>query len=314
MFSKEIEDQLLRMSRQIVLKAMDQIRSTMRGSNRLALKEAVTNENVEKDILNQTKGIDKEAEDLIINGIQKKFKKIPQIKIYTIFSEEQGIKTFPQGANEEDADIAIFIDPIDGTEFIETLQGGWCLLGIYDCKANETLVTVAGDIFLNRLYWASKNTVAECLDFTTHSWFKLDGGPDPKTTVAGARINCLTTKVDRYLAIAKQEKLLVELKKDDGRINLSWGSNMLIQVAAGYADAAIETTKGFATYDILPGLFLGLKAGLLIVDEKGDPVSARLDLKEIYEAYRKDPKKPKRLKFIAAKNKQLVQQIMGLLV
>jgi hypothetical protein len=30
-------------------------------------------------------------------------------------------------------------------------------------------------------------------------------------------------------------------------------------VAADYADVAIEFAKGFATYDILPGLYIGLK-------------------------------------------------------
>ena len=38
----------------------------------------------------------------------------------------------------------------------------------------RTIAAVAGDIFLDRLYWAGSG-VAECIDFATHSWFKLDG-------------------------------------------------------------------------------------------------------------------------------------------
>jgi hypothetical protein len=35
------------------------------------------------------------------------------------------------------------------------------------------------------------------LDFITHSWFRLDGGPTPKTSLQVARISVLTTKADR---------------------------------------------------------------------------------------------------------------------
>jgi hypothetical protein len=51
--------------------------------------------------------------------------------------------------------------------------------------------------------------------------------------------------------------LLDALREADGRVNLSWGSNTIIQVTAGYADVAIEFAKGFATYDILPGCISG---------------------------------------------------------
>ena len=51
--------------------------------------------------------------------------------------------------------------------------------------------------------------------------------------------------------------MLDALREADGRVNLSWGSNTIIQVTAGYADVAIEFAKGFATYDILPGCISG---------------------------------------------------------
>jgi glycosyltransferase involved in cell wall biosynthesis len=41
-------------------------------------------------------------------------------------------------------------------------------------------------------------------------------------------------------------------------------------VAAGYADVAIEFAKGFATYDILAGFYIGLKSGLTILDLSGE--------------------------------------------
>jgi len=208
----------------------------------------------------------------------------------------------------------VFVDPIDGTEFIESLQGGWCLVAVYDRRAHEVVCAVAGDIFLNRLYWAGRSDEAEAIDFTTHSWFRLDGSPDPKEHLAGARVNLLTTKVSRYRSVASQKRLLDAIEENDGRINLSWGSNMILQVAAGYADAAVEFTKGFATYDLLPGLFIGLKSGLTILDPRtGQPLYCKLDIDELFATYRRDPKNPQRTPFVAAGTETLARQIVVLL-
>ena len=135
-------------------------------------------------------------------------------------------------------------------------------------KIRIAVAAVAGDIFLDRLFWASRSGTPESLDFTTHSWFKLYGGPNPKDDFTGARINFLTTKVPRYRSVANQTRLLDAIEENGGRINLSWGSNLIIQVAAGYADAAVEFTKGFATYDILPGFFLGKTTKASIMPKK----------------------------------------------
>jgi myo-inositol-1(or 4)-monophosphatase len=119
--------------------------------------------------------------------------------------------------------------------------------------------------------------------------------------------------VDRYKALADQTDLLDALRAADGRVNLSWGSNTIIQVAAGYADVAVKFAKGFATYDILPGLYIGIKAGLTIVDLNGNPISSTLDLEDIMTTFRRDPQHPKRIPFIAAKEPALVEQVLGLL-
>jgi len=126
-------------------------------------------------------------------------------------------------------------------------------------------------------------------------------------------VNVLTTKVDRYQALAEQTALMDAIREQDGRVNLSWGSNTIIQVAAGYADVAIEFAKGFATYDILPGLYIGLTTGLTILDLNGNPITSKLDLDGIFAAFRKDAKHPKRTPFVAAKNPALAEQVIRLL-
>jgi len=104
----------------------------MREENLPAIKRRVKNTHLEKSELNATKAIDLEAETLILETLQFKFAKLPGVKAYTVFSEELGIQTFPTGASEADADLVVFVDPIDGTEFAETLQAGWSLLAVYD--------------------------------------------------------------------------------------------------------------------------------------------------------------------------------------
>ncbi len=308
-----MNEDILRYLRQVVMKAMDRIRNRMRGSERLLLKGTIASSAATKAESNLTKGVDREAEDLILDSLLKKLPRMKGVERLAVFSEEAGIMTHPEGLDPDESEWVAFIDPVDGTEFVETLQGGWCLLALYNRVADRVEAAVAGDIFLNRLFWASHGGEAECIDFATHSWFRLDGGPDPKKSVAGARINFLTTKVDRFLAVSRQTKLLEAMKAGDGRINLSWGSNTILQVAAGYADAAVEFDKGFATYDILPGIFIGEKAGLTMLDLDGNPLTSKIDIAAVFAAWRADSKKPKRTKFVAAKDPQLAREIVSLL-
>jgi hypothetical protein len=92
---------------------------------------------------------------------------------------------------------------INGTEFVAALQAGWSLIAVYDRRRNEVIAAVAEDIFLDWLHWASASGYPECLDIIAHSWFRLDGGREPKASLAGARVNVLTTKADRYLALSE---------------------------------------------------------------------------------------------------------------
>ena len=119
----EFDQQVQRYCRQIILKTMDHVRGAMRGQNRLHLKQAVADPRLHKSAQNPTKAVNRDAEDLILDALQFKFHKLLGGKAYTVFSEELGIKTFPEGASESDADLVVFIDPISGTEFIEALQG-----------------------------------------------------------------------------------------------------------------------------------------------------------------------------------------------
>jgi myo-inositol-1(or 4)-monophosphatase len=308
-----MDDDILRYTRQVVLKAMDKVRNRMRGSDRLLLRDVTPSSGDTKTEANPTKALDREAEDLILNSLLRKLPKMKGVERLAVFSEERGVLTYPDDLDPDAADWIAFIDPVDGTEFAEALQGGWCLLALYNRRSNCVEAAVAGDIFLNRLYWASRNGPAECIDFVTHSWFKLDGGPSPRKRLAGARVNFLTTKVDRFLAVSKKTRLLDAIRSGDGRINLSWGSNTIIQVAAGYADAAIEFDKGFASYDLLPGLFIGERAGLTILDLEGNPLTSQLDIPSVFSAWRTNPKQPKRTKFVAAKEPELAHEIVELL-
>ena len=147
---------VLRYCRQVVLKAMDNARASMRGSDRLSLRSVVGGSGAEKLPLNLTKGTNVLAEEHIVATPKNKPVRRLGIHPQTVFSEEIGIRIFPEGASEHDAEFVVFIDPIDGTEFIESLQRGWCVVAVYDRRADEVVCAVAEDIFFNRLHWASR--------------------------------------------------------------------------------------------------------------------------------------------------------------
>jgi hypothetical protein len=52
---------------------------------------------------------------------------------------------------------------------------------------------------------------------------------------------------------------------------------------------------------------------LTILDLDGHPLTSRLDLDEIFTAFRRDPTKPKRLPFVAAKDPALAAQVVSLI-
>jgi len=78
-------------------------------------------------------------------------------------------------------------------------------------------------------------------------------------------------------------------------------------------DVSIEFAKGFATYDILPGLYSGLKIGLTILDLDGNPFTSQLDLAEIFAVFRKNSTHSKRTPFVAAKDPKPAEQAIRLL-
>ncbi|PYT03771.1 MAG: hypothetical protein DMF60_17320 [Acidobacteria bacterium] len=115
------------------------------------LKDVISSSADTKAETNLTKALDKEAEDLILNSLLRKLPKMNGVERLAVFSEERGIFTYPDDLDPNDAEWVAFIDPVDGTEFAESLQGGWCLLALYNRNSNCVEAAVAGDIFLNRL-------------------------------------------------------------------------------------------------------------------------------------------------------------------
>jgi len=111
----------------------------------------------------------------------------------------------------------------------------------------------------------------------------------------------------------RQGRLLEAIEKGEGRINLSWGSNLLVQVAAGYADMAIEFMKGFVAYDMPAGVYIADKARLTVLDLDGSPLSGQIDVDAVFDAFENDSKKLPRQAFVAAKNPELAREVLRLL-
>ncbi|WP_344914304.1 inositol monophosphatase family protein [Streptosporangium oxazolinicum] len=123
-------------------------------------------------------------------------------------------------------------------------------------------------------------------------------------------------KPDRFQALAQQNRLIEELNRpadngnSRGRIGVDFGSISLCHVAAGFTDATIEFSKGFAIWDLAPGHYILSAAGGTVIDLQGKPISLnyRLDtLSDIAEAM------DRRQTFIAATNPTLADEIADVL-
>src|SRR5437660_12886047 len=99
-----MNEDILRYLRQVVMKAMDHIRGRMRGSERLALKNVVALSAATKASTNLTKGVDLEAEDLIIDSLLSKLPKMKEVGSLAVFSEERGISGLAQSVDGDAAD------------------------------------------------------------------------------------------------------------------------------------------------------------------------------------------------------------------
>jgi len=335
MEAQQTDREILRNCRKIVLDTMTAVRCQLRSDALPALRRLI--ENDRQAVEDATKAVDQAAEDLMIAGFEKpRFRELLGGD-FVVFSEERGVgvvgedgafRRIPRGQAAPRTRFVIIVDPIDGSEFAVSLQGAWCLLAVYDRgpkyqdpdgsgSGGETVAAVAGDILLDRLYWATREGPAEILDFATHSWHELHGSDEPMTSVAGCRLNVLTTKVQRFQAFAQQCALMDALGTE-GRINLAWGSNLVIQVAAGFADVALECARGFALYDILPGWFIAERAGLTILDLDHHAISTRdLPIHRVLEAYltpdrteRDEKINALRRKFVVAQSRALAHAVL----
>jgi hypothetical protein len=85
MLEIEFDQLVLHYCHQILLKTMDHVRGAMRRENRLNLKRAVTDPHLQKSAQNLTKTVDRDAEELILDALEKKLLKLPGVKSYTVF-------------------------------------------------------------------------------------------------------------------------------------------------------------------------------------------------------------------------------------
>jgi fructose-1,6-bisphosphatase/inositol monophosphatase family enzyme len=126
----DLDQRVLRYCRQVIMLAMHYVRSRMRGEELLTLKRKAAHPHLQKSEQNLTKVIDQETENVIVRALQSKFTKLKDVRAYTVFSEELGIKIFPKGSKEAEAHLVVIIDPIDGTEYRNSarrLVAGCCI-------------------------------------------------------------------------------------------------------------------------------------------------------------------------------------------
>lgn len=208
----------------------------------------------------------------------------------------------------------VFADPVDYSEGARLGIDGSVLLTFYHVDIGYC-VSVAGDLFRNKIYWRSRFRHA----------MKLELGSDEvlpaaslRTTgnkaLSGARVNMFTGRPERLVRTVSESGSLLT----DGRIKTTFsvgGSLGSLRVADGLYDASCEFTFGFRPWDFAPGNFI--LAGVpdaVVVDMGGDPIEFGPNdelMKHVLKDFTGDSLEACRQTFIAAATRDLADEILN---
>jgi myo-inositol-1(or 4)-monophosphatase len=217
---------------------------------------------------------------------------------------------------DPEPDLCVLVDPLDTSELAVRGLHGYTHVMIYSRELARPVVSVVGDIFHHlQLYVGARDDegVDRAFVITADSaQYTLDQRL-PKTLPESLITNYLMRPIERFMPLARQERLIQALGEPDahgksrGRVGVDFGSVGLCHVAAGFTDAMVEFAKGFAIWDLSPGHYILHSAGGVVLDLQGIPISLdyRLDsLGNIADAMNG------RQKFVAAGSAKLAQMIL----
>ncbi|GHJ46071.1 hypothetical protein Cs7R123_34130 [Catellatospora sp. TT07R-123] len=200
-----------------------------------------------------------------------------------VYASEEGD---PQVIGDDpDPDLCVLVDPLDTSELAVRGLHGYTHLMIYSRSLARPVVAVVGDIFHHvQLYVAARDAAGNdrALLITADGQPHALRPPQPRELTDALVTNFLMRPMERFLPLAAQTRLVEALGAANdagqarGRLGVDFGSIGLCHVAAGFTDAMVEFTKGFAVWDLAPGQYVLVAAGGAVVGLDGRELS--LDL------------------------------------
>ncbi|KIA61369.1 inositol monophosphatase family protein [Nocardia vulneris] len=217
--------------------------------------------------------------------------------------------------DDPDPDLCVLVDPLDTSELAVRGLYGYTHVLVYSRRQARPIAAVVGDIFHHiQLYLAAQDHTGADRAFL----LTREGHPHPLNRPSQARLpevlvtNYLMRPEQRFRPLATQQPFLEALAaesedgKTRGRIGVDFGSIGLCHVAAGFTDAMIEFSKGFAIWDLAPGHFILHAAGGTVTDLQGSPLTLDYDLTSMTDI---QTAMSQRQRFIAAGNPHLAGEI-----
>lgn len=219
--------------------------------------------------------------------------------------------------DEPEPDLCVLVDPLDTSELAVRGLHGYTHVMVYSRALARPVVSVVGDIFhYLQLYVGARDDEGKDRAFViTADSAQYALLPHPPKTLAESLItNYLMRPAERFIPLARQERLIRALSKpaadgrSRGRIGVDFGSVSLCHVAAGFTEAVIEFAKGFATWDLAPGHHILHAAGGAVIDLQGNPISLDYQFDSLHDIA---DAMNRRQGFVAAGSTELAQEILN---
>ncbi len=236
------------------------------------------------------------------------------IPSYVYASEEADPQVI---GDDPDPDLCVLVDPLDTSELAVRALYGYTHVLVYSRSLARPIAAVVGDIFHHLpIYLAARDASGHDHAFL----FADDMTPHPlrldrTVSLSEALItNYFMKPAERFTPLAQQTRLLEELSQSSqdgarrGRIGVDFGSIGFCHIAAGFTDAMIEFTKGFAIWDLAPGHYILTAAGGVVLDLQGQPIPLDYQFGTVTDIQKA---MDQRRKFVAASNLPLARDILN---
>jgi myo-inositol-1(or 4)-monophosphatase len=215
--------------------------------------------------------------------------------------------------DDPEPDLCVLVDPLDTSELAVRGLHGYTHVLVYSRALARPVVSVVGDIFHHlQLYVGARDSEGQDRAFlvTADSQSYPLRAPANDPLRDSLITNYSMRPIERFVPLAKQERLIHALGNGRGRIGVDFGSVGLCHVAAGFTDGMVEFAKGFAIWDLSPGHYVLHSAGGVVLDLTGSPIPLDYGLNSLGDIAKA---MNGRQKFVAAGSTRVARELLAAL-